>query len=649
MAVNSTTSVDVNTLTPFKQFIMTLGILPTSYLASMSYAELVMWFCNFLQEDVIPTVNNNAEALQELVDYLNNLDLQEYVDTKLDKMAESGELQEIIAEYLQSKAIFVFDSISDLKEATNLIAGSYAQLIGSSSANDGVSQLFLIETAGGSEVDGTDCFVLDSGLIARRVKEKYTLPLIPTMESNEIVKNLTMTNANTGSGTAGISFTNQDNVTVEHSNISGGYWSVRIGNENDNSDTTNIKMINNTLTSPHGLSLRHRTGSSTGGGHVLALNKVSNTSSNPGIESWAKEDLMLFNRIKNISGNVGGTGGITIGAKPNQMALGNYIENYAYGTEIGNSNLNIISNQFIKNCTRGIVCSSDGTQDVLISNCIIQIPANGYGIYLRSGQHVSIDNCIIIYGDSVGDYNDSSSRSGYGIYSDTYQKNVNISNCTFINIANVSLSITSSIVGCKFINCGINCGAINQHFIGCQFIDVASISIGGSSGKKVYFDDCKFVRSSDNSANAYILNGRGNTTPGIVELNNCYAENCIINSMYSNATVGSDKRFLAQKINGIYYTFNKAQLSNIKSDFEGMGYTLEKGDKIIDNYNHKVWIVMTQDRQISYQSAVPNTGTFVKGDKIYNNLSSTSTVEYWLCTTSGTFGDTDPVFTAHNI
>ena len=32
MAVNTTTSVDVQTLTPFRRFIMTLGILPTSYL-----------------------------------------------------------------------------------------------------------------------------------------------------------------------------------------------------------------------------------------------------------------------------------------------------------------------------------------------------------------------------------------------------------------------------------------------------------------------------------------------------------------------------------------------------------------------------------------------------------------------------------------
>ena len=60
MAIDTTTSVDVQTLTPFKKFIMSLGALPTSYLESMSYAELLMWFCNYLQETVIPTVTKTC-------------------------------------------------------------------------------------------------------------------------------------------------------------------------------------------------------------------------------------------------------------------------------------------------------------------------------------------------------------------------------------------------------------------------------------------------------------------------------------------------------------------------------------------------------------------------------------------------------------
>ena len=107
MAIELNETIDVKTLPPFKKFIMTIGNIPTSYLESMSYAELLMWFCNYLQETVIPTVNNNGEAVEELqglfeelktyVDtYFENLDVQEEINTKLDEMAEDGSLADVL-------------------------------------------------------------------------------------------------------------------------------------------------------------------------------------------------------------------------------------------------------------------------------------------------------------------------------------------------------------------------------------------------------------------------------------------------------------------------------------------------------------------------------------------------------------------------
>lgn len=151
MAINEVTSIDVKTLPPFKRLIMTLGELPTSYLESMTYAELLMWFCNFLQEKVLPTINNNADALQEVITYLENLDLQDEVDNKLDEMAESGQLQEIVADYLNSKAVFGYDTIADMKLATNLIDGSYAKTLGFHQLNDGGGCIYKIR-----EIQNTD-------------------------------------------------------------------------------------------------------------------------------------------------------------------------------------------------------------------------------------------------------------------------------------------------------------------------------------------------------------------------------------------------------------------------------------------------------------------------------------------------------------
>lgn len=168
MAINEITSIDVKTLPPFKRLIMTIGELPTSYLESMTYAEMLMWFCNFLQEKVLPTINNNADALQDVITYLEDLDLQDEVDHKLDEMAESGQLQEIIADYLNSKAIFGFDSVADMKSATNLIDGSYAKTLGYYAINDGGSATYKIRKITNADiVDNAKIIAIgDSDLIA---------------------------------------------------------------------------------------------------------------------------------------------------------------------------------------------------------------------------------------------------------------------------------------------------------------------------------------------------------------------------------------------------------------------------------------------------------------------------------------------------
>ena len=77
----------VQSLRPFTKFCCTIGNLPSSYLISLTYEEQLLWLCNFLSEKVIPTVNQNAEAVEELQNlyiklknyvehYFDNLDVQ---------------------------------------------------------------------------------------------------------------------------------------------------------------------------------------------------------------------------------------------------------------------------------------------------------------------------------------------------------------------------------------------------------------------------------------------------------------------------------------------------------------------------------------------------------------------------------------------
>ena len=93
----------VVTIEPFRRLCMTIGELPTSYLESMTYYEMLVWFTKYLQETVIPTINNNGEAVTELQtkfielknyvdDYFNNLDIQDELNTLLIELIENNQL-----------------------------------------------------------------------------------------------------------------------------------------------------------------------------------------------------------------------------------------------------------------------------------------------------------------------------------------------------------------------------------------------------------------------------------------------------------------------------------------------------------------------------------------------------------------------------
>lgn len=63
---------NIETLPPLKKMCITIGNLPTSYVESMTYYEQLMWLCKYITDTVIPAINTNAEALQELKDYVDN-------------------------------------------------------------------------------------------------------------------------------------------------------------------------------------------------------------------------------------------------------------------------------------------------------------------------------------------------------------------------------------------------------------------------------------------------------------------------------------------------------------------------------------------------------------------------------------------------
>ena len=101
----------VKNLRPFTKFCMTIGAIPSSYLISMTYEEQLLWLCDYIQNTVIPTVNNNAGCITELQNlyielknycdnYFTNLDVQEEINNKLDNLVTDGTLTNLIANYV---------------------------------------------------------------------------------------------------------------------------------------------------------------------------------------------------------------------------------------------------------------------------------------------------------------------------------------------------------------------------------------------------------------------------------------------------------------------------------------------------------------------------------------------------------------------
>lgn len=173
-------------LCPFKWF-----VLENFPFIEADFDAITNWqlFCKLGKEmnKIIDSVNLSGEQVElltdsfnQLKDYVNNffdnLDVQEEINNKLDEMAEDGTLLELISTYLNSKAIFCFDTVNDMKLSTNLINGSFAKTLGYHNKNDGGKSLYKIREITNSDIidNGSLIQMNQSNLVAELI-EKFTI------------------------------------------------------------------------------------------------------------------------------------------------------------------------------------------------------------------------------------------------------------------------------------------------------------------------------------------------------------------------------------------------------------------------------------------------------------------------------------------
>lgn len=156
--------INIENLKPFPKFCYTIGMIPTSYKQSLTYEEQLMWFCDFLQNTVIPTVNNNAQAVEELqnlytqlqsyVDnYFANLDIQTEINNKLDEMALNGSLTLLIKNYVdplyESYENTINNTINDFNIRLNSVE-SGSPLVATSTADMTETDKIYVNTTDGN-------------------------------------------------------------------------------------------------------------------------------------------------------------------------------------------------------------------------------------------------------------------------------------------------------------------------------------------------------------------------------------------------------------------------------------------------------------------------------------------------------------------
>ena len=159
----------------FKHFCYTLGVVPSSYLDTLTDTELKIWLCKFLCDEVIPTVNNNAQATQELQElftelrnyvneYFSNLDVEKEISDKLDQLAANGTLSKLLETYTKdfTNRINVQDTkINNLQDSLNNSIEQFKNIVSGAPAGVFATLSDLAEANSQGKLDTTKIYIVE--------------------------------------------------------------------------------------------------------------------------------------------------------------------------------------------------------------------------------------------------------------------------------------------------------------------------------------------------------------------------------------------------------------------------------------------------------------------------------------------------------
>ena len=504
----------INTIPNFKRFCMTIGELPTSYLETMTYYEMLVWFTEYMKNTIIPTINNNGLAIEELQDkyielksyvdnYFTNLDVQQEINNKLDAMAQSGQLTDIIAQYLGLAGMLVFNNVNDMKQATNLVNGSSCQTLGFHTVGDKGNAFYKVRNITNEDtIDEMTIIALNNPLlIAELVIE--------------------------------------DEMNVKQFGAYGDYNSHLVnGIEQDTlSIQKAIDKINGKVIIPNGTYLINTLISNNNTNRIyLSGESKLNTTLKYNIEPDNDTSILLLasNTSRNIIEN------INFSSNYNSQSIEDYENYHINGITSDHSSYNIIRNCrffqlkngiklewswtnniedcYMGRCNIGINGSSSAINDIYIKMC--QIEYNNYGVYLGEGRNQSLYNCDIEKNKTFG-------------LEKTNEGDIQLINCYFEDKLNIRYGQT-------YVS--------NILILGCSFFQAPN-SLNEAYTPITYHGDKDYTKISIINCNFKILSNDETTynTPAIKQLSN----NGTINPTLINNSCHNMIEFETQYFHGI--------------------------------------------------------------------------------------------------
>lgn len=409
----------------------------------------------------IETLEKSFNDLKDYVDnYFENLDIQEEVNNKLDEMAQSGELQELISEYLNSNALITFNTLNDLKSATNLIAGSKVRTLGYHTYDDKGGAFYLVREVTNQDVenDGDIVALSNNNLVAE---------LLPYDEINFLIFGAygDGTTDDTTAVINGLNYANSNKLNINL--MDKNYYVTSLITIND------IKLKNGKITTTNYINLENS----------VKLEKVDITG------SYKEATIRLINTNDLLINNCYIIGGILCRTHANNTKIINSIfkghgYHILFDDQISREYTDTIGKTFICENTEFIIDDNNFTGDLIeintpnysfknifINNCYAHLDDNvnnpvqystaqiGFGF--ANVDNIVIDNNIL---DSVS--------AGNGVLHFELCNDINVTNNQIINTKDVQYSNTYNailIIGSEKVN--INNNIITDYPIGIWMIN----------------------------------------------------------------------------------------------------------------------------------------------------------------------------------